>query len=145
MVPEKDVFMFHHVDAFTGRCIIVCHSTSPDIFKFIENSVESIKESIDNHKVVENNILKSNYWEKKSIEARKYKMLTVAYLSGRKIRKIPERYNEFQKVFEKSVGNAEFTDKIKNITQRAKKVTANKVKIFLDGMEKEKKLEDERE
>ena len=62
MLPEKDVFMFHNVDEFTGKCIIACHSSNPDIFQFIENAAESMKASMDNHQVVENKILENNYW-----------------------------------------------------------------------------------
>lgn len=143
MLPEKDVFMFHNVDEFTGRCIVACHSSNPDIFKFIENAVESIKISMNNHKVVENKRMENNYWEKKSIEAEKYEMPTIAYLSGGNI-KIPDRYNEYERMLAASAGNIKFTNQIKKIITSVKKATVDKVKHFWNRS-KEKKLDGERE
>lgn len=143
MLPEKDVFMFHNVDGITGRCIIACHSSNPDIFKLIENSVESIKKSMDNHQVVENKMLENNYWKRESIEAEKYEMPTIVYLSGGNI-KIPDRYNEYERMLAASAGNIKFTNQIKKIITSVKKATVDKVKHFWNRS-KEKKLDGERE
>ncbi len=143
MLPEKDVFMFHNVDEFTGKCIIACHSSNPDIFQFIENAAESMKASIDNHQVVENKILENNYWKRKSIEAEKYRMPTIVYLSNENTR-IQERYNEYKGILVASVGNSKFSNQIKKVITSVKKATVDKVKNFWNRS-KEKKLDEERE
>ena len=138
MLPEKDVFMFHNVDEFTGKCIIACHSSNPDIFQFIKNAAESMKASIDNHQVVENKILENNYWERKSIEAEKYRMPTIVYLSNENT-----RIQEYKGILVASVGNSKFSNQIKKVITSVKKATVDKVKNFWNRS-KEKKLDEER-
>lgn len=141
MIPEKDVFMFHGVDGFTGNCIIVCYSINPDIFKFIGNSATFIREAKEKHQVIESDeVIANNYWEKKSIEAKKYEMPTLAYLSGDRL-KIRERYNEYLRMLSDSVGNTEFTDKIKKSIINAKKSVVCKVKNFFSN---NKEMDNER-
>ena len=133
--------MFQSVDAFTKNCIIVCYSTSLDIFKFVGNSATFIREAKKKHQVIESDeVIENNYWEKKSIEAKKYEMPTLAYLSGSRI-KLPERYNEYLRMLSDSVGNTEFTNKIKKSIINAKKSVVCKVKNFFGN---NKEMDNER-
>ena len=87
--------------------------------------------------------MENNYWERKSIEAEKYEMPTIVYLSNENT-KIQERYNEYKEILAASVGNSKFTNQIKKVITSVKKATVDKVKNFWNRS-KEKKLDGERE
>lgn len=67
-------------------------------------------------------------------------MPTLAYLSGDRL-KIRERYNEYLRMLSDSVGNTEFTDKIKKSIINAKKSVVCKVKNFFSN---NKEMDNER-
>ena len=100
--------MFHYVDAKTGESTITCHSSDPNLFKYISKATPALKVAKEQHQVIEKEDSEAdNYWEKISKNAAKEVMASISYLSV-KFTDLPDRQQE---VIE--LKNSKFTNTIK--------------------------------
>ena len=130
--------MFQYVDAKTGESTITCHSSDPNLFKYISKATPALKVAKEQHQEIEKEESESeNYWEKISKNAAKEVMTPVSYL-GLKFTNLPDRQQEVVEL-----ENSKFTNTIKQAmisnTQRRLPIIRGMQNFFFKNIKSQQK------